>query len=51
MGSVDLETKISSFLRRKQAEFPELPLSGRQGSRTLKYAHELRASGQVLMTR
>lgn len=46
-----LETKINSFMQRKEAEFPELALSGRQESRTAKYAAGLRASGQILMTR
>lgn len=51
MPSEDVEQKISDFLRRKRAEFPELAISGRQESRTMKYANELRASGQLLMTR
>jgi len=51
MFSGDVEQKISNFLRRKHAEFPELATSGRQESRTVKYANELRASGQLLMTR
>ena len=51
MGSQDIEQRISSFLQRKEAEFPELALSGREESRTMKYAHELRASGQLPMIR
>jgi len=51
MSSVDLDQKISSFLQRKEEEFPELAFSGRHESRTAKYATELRSSGQVLMTR
>lgn len=50
MSSESLDTKINSFLRRKEAEFPELAISGRQESRTMKYAANLRASGQMLMT-
>lgn len=49
--SSEVEQKIEIFLRRKEAEFPELAISGRQDSRTRKYANELRASGQLLMTR
>ena len=51
MLSEDVEQKINNFLRRKKAEFPELAISGREESRTMKYANELRASGQMLMTR
>jgi hypothetical protein len=51
MSSHDVERKISGFLQRKEAEYPELAFSGRHESRTVKYAAELRASGQVLMTR
>ncbi len=51
MSSIDVEQKISDFLGRKQAEYPELALSGRHGSRTVKYASHLRASGQLLFTR
>lgn len=52
MLSEDVEQKIDSFLRRKHAEFPDLAVSGREEqSRTMKYATELRASGQLLMTR
>ena len=51
MSSVDVEDKIQSFMSRKEAEYPELALSGRHGSRTVKYAADLRASGQLLMTR
>jgi len=51
MGSNDVEQKINSFMRRKEAEFPDLAISGRNESRTVKYANELRASGQLLMGR
>jgi hypothetical protein len=51
MSSLDVERKISSFLQRKEAEFPELAFSGRHESRTAKWAADLRSSGQVLMTR
>jgi len=51
MGSESVELRITSFLRRKEAEFPELAHSGRQGSRTMKHAEELRRTGQLLMTR
>lgn len=51
MSSVDLDQRISSFLGRKHAEFPELATEGRHESRTVKYAAELRAHGQLLMTR
>jgi hypothetical protein len=50
MSSFDVEDKISSFLQRKDEEFPELAFSGRNES-TFKKAAELRAHGQVLMTR
>ncbi len=49
--SSEVEQKIENFLRRKEAEFPELAVSGRNELRTRKYAYELRASGQLLMTR
>jgi len=49
--SSEIEQKISNFLRRKEAEFPELAMSGRNESRTAKYAYELSVSGQLLMTR
>ena len=51
MSSVALEDKINSFLQRKQIEFPELALSGREESRTKKYAEDLRACGQMLFSR
>ena len=51
MGSADLDQRISSFLNRKHAEYPELATDGRHESRTMKYAAELRAHGQLLMTR
>ena len=49
--SLDIEQRINSFLRRKEMEFPELVNSGRRGSRTVKYAAQLRSSGQLLLTR
>lgn len=51
MSSIEIEAKISSFLQRKGAEFPELAFSGRHESRTVKYASNLRANGQMLMAR
>ena len=51
MVSVDVDQKISSFLDRKHAEFPELITSGRHESRTVKYAMQLRAQGQLLFGR
>lgn len=51
MSSVSVEDKITNFLQRKEAEFPELALSGRHGSRTVKYAHHLRSSGQLIFSR
>jgi hypothetical protein len=51
MQSLDLDTKISNFLNRKHAEFPELTAAGRDESRTIKYAAALRDSGQLLFTR
>jgi len=51
MGSADLDQKISSFLTRKHAEYPELATEGRHESRTVKYAAHLRSSGQLLFTR
>jgi hypothetical protein len=51
MGSENVEQRINSFLRRKEAEFPELALSGRHESRTVKYATRLRESGQLPYTR
>lgn len=51
MSSIDLDKKIYGFLDRKHAEFPELTAaSGRHESRTVKYAMELRGSGQMLFT-
>jgi len=47
MGSKNLERKINSFLHRKETEFPELALSGRIDERTMKYAIDLRESGQL----
>ena len=44
-----LDSKISSFLHRKHAEFPELAVSGHMQSRTVKHAAALRRYGQVLM--
>jgi hypothetical protein len=51
MTSADVDQKISKFLTRKHTEFPELATSGRQESRTVKYAMELRSSGQLLFAR
>lgn len=50
MGSENVEQRINSFLRRKEAEFPELAAS-RHESRTVKYATQLRESGQLPYTR
>ena len=49
MGSDNVEQRIDSFMRRKEAKFPDLAASGRNESRTIKYARELRASGQLLI--
>ncbi|HEY5138771.1 MAG TPA: hypothetical protein VIJ25_05555 [Methylococcales bacterium] len=38
MQSADLDNKIYDFLMRKGAKFPELALSARNESRTVKYA-------------
>jgi hypothetical protein len=51
MSANDIDTRIASFLHRKYAVFPELAASGRNESRTVKYAQKLRASGQVMMAR
>jgi hypothetical protein len=51
MSVVNVEDKITNFMHRKEAEYPELILSGHQESRTVKYAANLRASGQILMAR
>jgi hypothetical protein len=50
MNSADIDRKITNFLSRKRAEFPEIAASGRHGSRTVKYALQLRSSGQLLLT-
>jgi hypothetical protein len=51
MSANNLDTQINNFLKRKYATFPELAISGRSDSRTVKYASKLRASGQILMAR
>jgi hypothetical protein len=51
MSSQSLDERISSFMQRKEAEFPELATAGRNESRTVKYASHLRTSGQILLTR
>ena len=51
MNSGELNQRINSFLERKHAEFPELAISGRHESRTVKYAAHLRTSGQLIFTR
>jgi hypothetical protein len=51
MSTTDVDQRISSFLSRKQAEFPELALSGRHESRTVKYAFGLPISSHPLLTR
>lgn len=51
MNAADVEQRISNFLDRKYAEFPEIADSGRHGSRTVKYAMELRGQGQLLFSR
>jgi hypothetical protein len=51
MSSADIDQRINDFISRKQSEFPELVASGRHQSRTVKYALELRSSGQLLFTR
>ncbi|HSX05737.1 MAG TPA: hypothetical protein VLF69_04680 [Candidatus Saccharimonadales bacterium] len=51
MVSADVDARISSFLNRKHAEFPELATAGRRAQRTVKYALQLRSSGQLLFTR
>lgn len=48
MNANDLDTRISNFLERKYAEFPDIADSGRHESRTVKYARALRSSGQLL---
>lgn len=50
MASDDLDSKINTFLRRKEAEFPELAAHGRSNVHTAKYAVSLRLSGQQLLT-
>jgi len=47
MDAADVDQRISGFMDRKHAEFPELATSGRHESRTVKYALELRSSGQL----
>jgi len=51
MSATGVDQRISKFLDRKWAEFPEMAISGRHESRTVKYALELRASGQLLFGR
>jgi hypothetical protein len=51
MSTVDVDKRISSFLGRKHAEYPDLADSGRHDSRTIKYALELRNSGQLPLDR
>jgi len=51
MDSAELDQRINGFLNRKNTEFPDLAVSGRHDSRTVKYASRLRASGQILFTR
>lgn len=50
MNANDLDTRISNFLERKYAEYPDLATSGRQESHTVKYARALRASGQAMLS-
>jgi hypothetical protein len=50
MQSANLDQKITNFLHRKQVESFD-PLSGREGSRTVKYAESLRTQGQLLFIR
>ncbi len=50
MSSIMLNQKIHNFMQRKTAEFPELASSDRlQSQRTIKYASDLRQSGQLLL--
>lgn len=51
MSTSDIDTQINDFLKRKYAAFPDLAVSGRSESRTVKYAMKLRTSGQILMAR
>lgn len=51
MNSMDVDQKISNFLRKKHAEFPELALSGRLGSRTVKHDLQPRMGRQMLAIR
>jgi hypothetical protein len=51
MGTAEVDQRISEFLTRKRAEYPELVNSGRDESRTVKYALELCAHGQLLFVR
>jgi hypothetical protein len=48
MTTANVDQRISSFLDRKWTKFPELAISGRHESRTVKYALELRTNGQLL---
>jgi len=38
MEASELDARINNFLERKFAEYPDLAVSGRQQSRTVKYA-------------
>jgi hypothetical protein len=51
MNATELDLRINGFLERKFATYPDLAVSGRYESRTIKYAHVLRASGQLLLSR
>jgi len=48
MNVTELDARINGFLERKFATYPDLAVSGRYESRTVKYAHALRVSGQKL---
>jgi hypothetical protein len=37
MQAIELDQKINSFLTRKAVQFPDLALSGRHETRTVKY--------------
>ena len=51
MQAIDLDEKISSFLHRKEAKFPELKLNGRDEMRTVKYAESMQPMQQILFSR
>jgi hypothetical protein len=50
MNADELDARINNFLERKFAKYPDLATSGRDVTRTVKYAGGIRLGGRDSLT-